>query len=247
MPAAPDPSFTWQEGAAAVAIIGMLAFLVTWVVTDVIGLRRTAYIAVLSLVTLGLLGGYLAWSGTDPADLFTKGSGFGVLAGLVAAIVVTPGVHRLSIGIRPQGAELSQRLVWEGAVYGVAEALLLATLPVLAVWQACEALGWTDPGWPAVGAGTLAILSALVVIAVHHLGYREFRGRSGRKMLAGAMLACGVQALAYLLTGNVLAPIVAHVLLHAQMILRGVLLPPVQVIPGVSAPATREPTDSIAA
>jgi hypothetical protein len=66
-------------------------------------------------------------------------------------------------------------------------------------------------------------------------------------MLAGAMLACGVQALAYLLTGNVLAPIVAHVLLHAQMILRGVLLPPVQVIPGVSAPATREPTDSIAA
>ena len=64
------------------------------------------------------------------------------------------------------------------------------------------------------------------MVAVHHLGYREFRGRAATEKLMGALAACGVQALAFLLTGNVLAPMVAHIVLHAQMILRGVELPP---------------------
>jgi hypothetical protein len=125
--------------------------------------------------------------------------------------------------------------------------MLLATLPVLAVWQACDALGWTEAGWAAVGSGAFAVAGALVVITVHHLGYREFRGRPGRTMLAGALVGCGIQALVFLLTGNVLAPIVAHVLLHAQMILRGVELPPVRRVAPVPARATHEAPDTIAA
>jgi len=118
------------------------------------------------------------------------------------------------------------RFVWEGAVYGTAEALLLATLPVLAVWQGAAALGWTVGWWEKVGSGSLALVGALVVIAVHHLGYREFRGPAGRTNLMGALVACGVQALAFLLTGSVLAPIVAHIVLHGQLLVRGIALPP---------------------
>jgi hypothetical protein len=66
----------------------------------------------------------------------------------------------------------------------------------------------------------------LFVIAVHHLGYREFRGKAGRKMLAGALAGCGIQALAFLVTGNALAPILAHILLHVQLTLRGDEMPP---------------------
>jgi hypothetical protein len=247
MPIAPDPSFTWQVALAAFTIIAVVAFLVTWVVTDLLGLRRTPYIAVLSFVTLDLLGGYLAWSGLGLADLITERWGAAVVAGLVAAIVVAPGVRRLPAGIRPHGTRLAGRLAWEGLAYGVSEALLLATLPVLAVWQACDALGWTDGGWASAGSGTLAIVGALAVITVHHLGYREFRGRRGRTMLAGALLGCGIQALAFLFTGNVLAPIVAHVLLHTQMILRGVELPPVRRVAPGPARAVHEAPDSIAA
>ena len=116
------------------------------------------------------------------------------------------------------------RLLWEGVVYGMAEALLLATLPVLALWQGAEALGWTDPGVGAITSGALAIVGALIVIAVHHLGYREFR--RSRKMMTGALAACGIQALAFLLTGNVLAPILAHIVLHGQLTLRGDEMPP---------------------
>ena len=111
-------------------------------------------------------------------------------------------------------------------MYGFAEAILLATLPVLAVWQAAAAAGWTDSAWAKTGSGALAVFGALFVILVHHLGYREFRVGASRKMLPGALVACGTQALAFLLTGNVLAPVVAHILLHGQLTLRGIEMPP---------------------
>jgi hypothetical protein len=65
--------------------------------------------------------------------------------------------------------------------------------------------------------------------------------------LAGALVGCGVQGLAFLLTGNVLAPIVAHVLLHAQMILRGIELPPARLLASGPARVTRRTPASIAA
>lgn len=77
-----------------------------------------------------------------------------------------------------------------------------------------------------VGSGALAILGAALVILVHHLGYAEFRAKAGRPGLFGALAVCGVQAIAFLVTGSVLAPIVAHIILHGQLLLRGDELPP---------------------
>lgn len=226
MPVA-DASFGWQEAVAAFAIISIVAFLVTWVVTDVGHVSRTPYVGILTLTTLALAAGYLAWSGTSAADLVTMGWGWGILAGVVAAALVAPLVRRLPRGPRPEGTQLVGRFLWEGVVYGTAEAILLATLPVLAVWQGADALGWTDTAGVKAAAGALAVVGALFVIAVHHLGYREFRARAARKRLLGALVGCGIQASAFLVTGNVLAPIVAHIVLHWQLTLRGNEMPPV--------------------
>jgi hypothetical protein len=229
MPVA-DPSFGWQEAIAAFAVISIVAFLVTWVVTDLGHVSRTPYVAILMLTTLALAGGYLAWSGTSLAALVTEGWALGLLGGIVAAALVAALVRRLSAGSRPEGARLVGLLLWEGVVYGAAEAILLATLPVLAIWQAADALGWTETAWTTLASGALAVAGALFVILVHHLGYREFRARASRRMLAGALAGCGIQALAFLLTGNVLAPIVAHIVLHCQLALRGNEIPPVSEV-----------------
>lgn len=221
-----DPSFGWQEAVAAFAVISVVAFLVTWLVSDLAHVPRTPYVAILTLTTLGLAAGYLAWSGTSVADLVTAGWGWGILGGVVAAALVAPLVRRLPSGPRPEGSQLVGRFLWEGVVYGTAEAILLATLPVLAAWQAADALGWTDNGWVKAASGALAVAGALFVIAVHHLGYREFRAKAARKQLLGALAGCGIQALAFLLTGNVLAPVVAHIVLHWQLTLRGHEMPP---------------------
>jgi hypothetical protein len=228
MPVGADPAFGWQEAIAAFAIIALMAFLVTWAVTDRWGVSRTPYVAILALVTLGLGAGYLAWSGTALTDLVTPAWGVAVIVGLVVGGAMAPGLRRMPHDARPEGGPLAVALVWEGLVYGTAEAILLATLPTLAVWQAADALGWTGSTWAEVGSGTLAVLGALVVITVHHLGYREFRGPSARPKLAGALVACGIQALAFLLTGNLLAPVMAHIVLHAQMVVRGIEMPPAE-------------------
>lgn len=235
----PDPSFAWQEAIVSFTIIAFVAFLVTWVVTDLGHVRRTPYVAVLTLTTLALSADYMASSGTSVADLVTAGWVWGILAGLVAAGVVTPLVRRLPAGPRPEGRQLVGRLLWEGVVYGFAEAVLLATLPVLTVWQATDALGWTDTAWAKVGSGALAVLGALFVILVHHLGYREFRARIARKMLRGALVACGIQALAFVLTGSVLAPVIAHIVLHGELTLHGIEMPPTSPAEPVSSGAGR--------
>jgi len=226
MPVGADPAFGWQEAIAAFAIVAFVAFLVTWVVTDRWGVSRTPYVAILTAVTLGLGGAYLAWSGTALADLVTPAWGVAVVVGLVVGGAMAPGLRRMPRGVRPEGGAFAIALVWEGLVYGTAEAILLATLPALAVWQAADALGWTGSTWAEVGSGALAMLGALIVIAVHHLGYREFRGSRARPKLVGALVGCGIQALAFLLTGNLLAPVVAHIVLHAQMVVLGIEMPP---------------------
>ena len=238
----PDPSFGWQDATAAFAIIAVVAFLVTWVVTDLGHVSRTPYVAILTVTTFGLVAGYLSWSGTSVADLVAAGWVWGIVGGLVAAAVVVPLVRRLPAGRRPDGSQLVGRLLWEGVVYGTAEAILLATLPVLAVWQATEALGWTDTAWAKASSGALAVVGALFVILVHHLGYRQFRTKTSRNMLGSALVGCGLQALAFLLMGNVLAPLVAHIMLHIQLTLRGNEMPPAREArlappgPGLSRP-----------
>jgi hypothetical protein len=228
MPSA-DPSFTWEEALTSFAVIALAAFLVTWVLTDLLKIRRTAYIPILLVVALGLGAGYCAWSGTSVGELLTSDVGWALVAGAIAVAVTIPLVRRLPAHPHATGGRLVGLIVWEGLVYGIAEAVLLASLPVLAVWQATADLGWTDGGWARIGSGVLAVVGALVVILVHHLGYAEFRTEAGRMGLFGALVVCGTQAVAFLATGNALAPIVAHIVLHGQLLLRGDELPPARV------------------
>jgi hypothetical protein len=46
-------------------------------------------------------------------------------------------------------------------------------------------------------------------------------------MLRGALVACGIQAPAFLITGSIVARVVAHILPHCQLTLRGDEIPPV--------------------
>jgi hypothetical protein len=222
-----EPTFGWAEAAAAMAVIVIVAFLVSWLVTDMLHVRRAIYIAILGLTVLTLGGIYLAWSGTSMTELVGSGWGWGLVGGIVAASLAAPLVRRLPSSPRPKGLRLGGLLLWEGVLYGSAEAALLAILPVLAVSQSMSEGGSATSASANAASGAAAIAGALLVIFVHHLGYAEFRARAGRRKLVGALATCGLQALAFLLTGNILAPLIAHILLHGQMILRGVQLPPI--------------------
>ena len=177
----------------------------------------------------GLTAAYVALSGTAWSDLVGDDPfpAVGVGVGVVAGALAIPLVRRLPAKPHAHGRVFGETLAWEAVVYGVAEALLLATLPVLAVWHAAVGLGWTGTRSADLATGAAAVLASLVVILVHHLGYAEFRSPRARPKLVGALVTYGVQAIAFLVTGNAIAPIVAHVVLHTEMLLRGIGLPPV--------------------
>jgi hypothetical protein len=130
-------------------------------------------------------------------------------------------------------------------VYGITEGLLLSVLPVLVTWQAFAAHGWTSGTGRVLVAGTAAMLASLVVIVVHHLGYRGFHSPAA---LAPVMVGCGLLSLAYLLTASPLAAVGGHILLHTALNLRGTEMPPyatggAHIVPlGHQRPAARTPT-----
>jgi hypothetical protein len=69
-----QPQTTIAWGGALLWLLGIAAaaFLVSWILTDRLHLRRSPYVGALAALTAALTAGYLAWSGTGPAFWTTR-------------------------------------------------------------------------------------------------------------------------------------------------------------------------------
>lgn len=219
----PQIAVSWTAAVGWLAVTTAVGFLVSWLATDVRETAHRPYIALLTTVTLVLAGTYLAWAGLDVTDALLHNIGWGVLGGVLVAVPVSAGIarapgHRVAVETgRRTGA-----LVWEGAVYGLAEGILLSALPALIVWNAADTAGWTG-GWRGqLAAAAVALGASLVVIVVHHFGYWDYRGRQ----VLPVMVGCGLLSVAFLVTGSVLAPVIGHISMHVAGLWNGIELPP---------------------
>lgn len=125
-----------------------------------------------------------------------------------------------------KGAQLIVDLIWQGGVYGMLDALLLAVVPVLIVWQSTQADGQALTWTQKIGLGILAIAASAIVTAAYHWSYPEFRSKEVLKSVFGV----AINTLAYLITGNPLAAIGSHMAMHIAAVLHGpastIQLPP---------------------
>ncbi|GAA0804680.1 hypothetical protein GCM10009524_28460 [Spirilliplanes yamanashiensis] len=217
----PDSAAPWVGSLLWLIALMVSSFVVTWVCTDRLGMRRTPYIGVLALMTAALGAGYLAWLGVGAADLLTANWVWGLLGAPVAGLFLALAIRRLPGGQRLTGRRLTAALGWEALVYGTTEGVLLSVLPVLMTWQMIHSLGWSGPGG-VIARGTLPIAASLAVIVVHHLGYWEYRNH----LLRPIALGCGLMSVAYLVTGSPIAPMLAHVISHAASLYHGAEMPP---------------------
>jgi hypothetical protein len=114
----------------------------------------------------------------------------------------------------PSGLHLAWALVWLGLVYGVLDALLLNVLPVMVLDRPTI----SPKSWSVrLRAAAIALAASMLVTGVYHLGYREFRGpQLAQPLIGNAVLTAG-----YLLTGNVAAPLLGHVIMHGAAVLHG--------------------------
>jgi hypothetical protein len=216
-------AISWLGALGWLSAIAAASFLVAWVLTSRLGVRRTPYILALALVTGGLTWGYLTWSDTSLGSFATNRWGWGLVGAAVAGALLVRLSRHQPRGPRPRGWRLAATLAWEGVVYGSTEGLLLSVLPALVTWQAIAAHGWTSGIGRSLAAGTAAMGASLTVIVIHHLGYRGFHNRVA---LGPVMVGCGLLSLAYLLTASPLAAVGGHILLHTALNLRGTEMPP---------------------
>lgn len=199
-------------GAAAVVGFATTAILAGWLELSR-GWLVGGHVAVVSVLTTA----YVHWSGIALASLARTHWRWGAVAGVVGGVALVLAVQRETGAPRPEGARLAWDLFWLGLVYGIADALLLNVLPVVATFRAAARLGWTGD-WPRrIGVAALAIAASMVVTAAYHLGYPEFQGADVRDPLIGNTIA----SLSYVVANNPLGAIVSHIAMHVAAVLEG--------------------------
>jgi hypothetical protein len=160
-----------------------------------------------SLLVLGLAILYAKRGGVDLGHRLRQHRLGGILGGIALGAVVVRGVVSQPASAAPAGWGLALAVVWYGVVYGSADAILLTVIPVAVVGG--------DRGRPRAAAAGL--LASLLVTAVYHLGFAEYRGSALVQPLMGnAIITAG-----YLLTGSPLTPVLGHVIMHTAAVAHG--------------------------
>lgn len=207
----------WWHHLLWIIIASGLGFAVAALFAGRLQLPRHLFLIPYVALTGAFLVAYFFWSEIDFVALLAENWGWGILAGALIGAVTIANVRSQPASRESSGGKLVVDLAWFGLTYGLIDALFLNVMPVLAVWQGLTVLGWEGTWAHTLAVGAFALLASLTVTLAYHVGYPEFRNRSVGLVLLGN----GLITLAFLLSGNPLGAIVAHVVMHMAAVLRG--------------------------
>jgi hypothetical protein len=207
----PSPrQLLWVVGA------GILGFGSSALFSGLLHWSRTAFVLVHSALVAVFLTAYIRLNRIEPLVQVSRRWIVGTIGGIILGIFLARGVFSQPASARPAGAGLVWALLWFGVVYGTVDALLLNIVPVLSLYGARrpEEL---RPGRARLYRGAVALAGSLLVTALYHLGFTEYRGESLVQPLVGnAIITTG-----YLFTGSPLGSLLAHVVMHVAAVLHG--------------------------
>jgi hypothetical protein len=198
----------WVITAAAVGFASSAVFS-SW-----LRLERAPFVFAYALAVGAFGATYFRLARVDPAAECRRRPLLGILAGVAAGLVLLFGVVGQPSGPAPRGTALLAALGWYAGVYGVADAMVLTVIPVLAVRGDAGASG---TAWRGAWRGVAAMAASLLVTALYHFGFEEFRGMTLIQPLIGnAIVTAG-----YLMTRNPMTPLLAHVIMHGAAVVHG--------------------------
>lgn len=195
--------------AAWAASAGALGFIISAVFSSLLQLPRSPFVLA-HASAVGLFAALFVERGGLDRSGRRWHTGYALLAGLALGGILVQGVISQPGGTAPRGLELAAGLAWYGLVYGASDALLLTIIPVrtLTGSETKSGLPWR---------GVAALASSLLVTALYHAGFEEFRGAS----LLQPLIGNAIVTIGYLLTGNPATPLVAHAIMHGAAVLHG--------------------------
>ena len=208
----------WWSYLLWVLAAAILGFIVPAVFAGFLRLPRNVYLIPYIVLIGALLYSYLRWSNINIVESIRYHWLWGIAGAILAGFFASRTVLIQPSSPTPQGLELVFYLLWLGLAYGTIDALFLSVLPLSATWQAFSALGWTKRWGGSIASGVLALLASLLIIAVYHLGYPEFRGPQVGLIVVGV----GIQSLIMLLAGNPMVVLIGHIAMHITAVLHGI-------------------------
>jgi hypothetical protein len=202
--------WAWLAGALP------FAFLLPFVLVDVLGVQRDVFYGLYALAVAGFVAGWVRDTRLDSRELLARNWRWGLALGLATAAVMAFIVLGTEDATpRPGGLELIGAVAWRGVLYGVTDGVLLSVFPILAVFAAFAGTRLRRRLLGTALVGVIALAASMAVTATYHLGYQDFRGEKLRKPVAGDV----VWSAPTLLTLSPLGAPVAHAGLHVSAVL----------------------------
>lgn len=206
-----DSEFVW------IVLAAILPFSIAATFAGWLKLKRDLYLVFYVLPVMAYFIAFISINGIDYQSVLMQNWYWGILgAGLAGALVIR-NVFSQSSSPRSRGFAYLSDLLWPGLIYGLTDALILSVLPIMAVYLALGEAEWSGTLAGKIGLGALALMASLVVTALYHLGYPEYRN----KTVLWTMFGNGILSLAYILTMSPLAAILPHIAMHMTAMTHG--------------------------
>ncbi len=196
----------------------LLGFALTAICAGVLRLPRGTFLLVYLALAGPFLYGFVRWSNLSVGDLIRHNWAWGLATAVLVGAFMVCNILSQPASPHAPGWALALDLAWLGVVYGALDALFLSVLPVLATWQAFEAIGWTQTLGGKILVGAIALVASLLVTVAYHLGYPEYRVAGG---VMGPSIGNGVMSLGYLLSNNPMSAVFSHIAMHIAGVLQG--------------------------
>lgn len=207
----------------------VIGFAVPFLFTDMLSLPRDLYYGIYAAIVVVFFVLWARFTGQSIEVMIRRRWRLATVLGVIFAIVVAVIVIRTEpTTARPGGLALAGAVLWRGVVYGAVDGLLLSAFPILAVFAATAGSRFRRHLPGTAGIGGAALLASLVMTAVYHLGYSDFRSIKLAKPVAGDL----IWSVPTLATLNPVGAPIAHAGMHVTAVLHSyetdTFLPPHQ-------------------
>ncbi|MBI5309834.1 MAG: PrgI family protein [Actinobacteria bacterium] len=196
----------WYLGVAA------LAFALPFVGTSVLDLDHDVYLALYMPVIVIAIWWYARSTEVDLRETFRRRLALSIALGVLVSAFLVVNVLSEESTSRPDGVYFAFELIWRGAFYGAVDALLLTVFPCMVVFALLrEDLTGARRKSAFVA---LSLVLILVLTAVYHLGYEQYRDDGVKAPEIGNTII----SIPMLATVNPAGSLVAHSTMHVAAV-----------------------------
>lgn len=214
----------WLRHVAWFVLASTLAFLVPFVGVSTLDLHHDLYYLVYFVIAIALVVAYIRMEHVEVGRIVRHAWPWSLALGVVVGFAQIWNVLGEDGTARPDGLYFVFELVWRGATYGAVDALLLSAFPGFVAYSILH--GRIGGLVGKLRFTALALPLILVITAVYHLGYPQYREDGVRKPETGNTII----SVPMLATANPIGSVVAHATMHVTAVSHAyetpVFLPP---------------------